>query len=360
MLVAYGPGGQSVIAGETEPAQLLTWSHAQELRCPNCRSIVHVRGGLQRRTQLHFAHRKGECAWSSEAESPRHARGKLVLARWLMAQFPRAEVTLERRLPGPNRIADVFVTHASTVRWAVEFQCASLDREEWRQRHAAYRAAGILDIWIIGNNRRERQEAFIEAILTTAGEILFLDPLAPSSRCWLVWLVSRARLQSWQQEGARGPVIAARVGQPGYTATLDAQLPQLSLGEMGGIHYGPRTALEERSQLLQEMSRAAAIDEDALLKYLGRRLSSEEERGVLLPLLRAYRRDPALLRRYNYGRGRLSAADDQRILKAREWLEARSHGGSSTARLQEIARELPFVGPYAAFAGYMQMLIALV
>src|SRR5512135_3272160 len=143
MLVAYGPERQTVTAEETPTEQVRVWSHERLLYCPNCRGIVHVRGGADKRTQLHFAHQKGECAWSTEAESVRHARGKVVLAQWLRDQFPEATITLEERLPEPNRIADVFVAHANGQRWAVEFQCAPLDIEEWRKRRAAYHAANI-------------------------------------------------------------------------------------------------------------------------------------------------------------------------------------------------------------------------
>src|SRR5919109_3182961 len=111
MLVAYGPKGQPVIAEETALELLQQWSHERLLFCPNCRGTVHVRGGPEKQTQLHFAHQKGECAWSTEAESVRHMRGKVVLARWLRGQFPHARVTLEERLPEPNRIADILVTH---------------------------------------------------------------------------------------------------------------------------------------------------------------------------------------------------------------------------------------------------------
>src|SRR5260370_22261783 len=121
MLVAYGPEGQPVVAEETPLEQLLNGSRGQELSCPDCRSAVHVRGGPGKRMQLHFAHQRGECAWSTEGESVRHMRGKLVLAQWLRAQFPQATVSLEERLPGPNRIADILVIHADGQRHAVEF-----------------------------------------------------------------------------------------------------------------------------------------------------------------------------------------------------------------------------------------------
>ena len=136
MLVAYGPDATPVVAEETSLEQLQKWSHERVLYCPNCRGIVHLRGGQQKRTQLHFAHQKGECAWSTEAESVRHARGKMVLADWLRKQFPQALVTLEERLPEPNRIADIFVSHPGGERWAVEFQCAPLDVDDLKLRPA--------------------------------------------------------------------------------------------------------------------------------------------------------------------------------------------------------------------------------
>ncbi len=195
MLVAYGPGNQVVVAEEVPLERLQRWSQERVLYCPNCRGVVHVRGGPEKRIQLHFAHQKGECPWSTESETVRHMRGKMVLADWLRKQFPQASVSLEERLPEPNRIADIFVTHANGQRWAIEFQCAPLDIKEWQLRHTAYREAGIQDTWIIGNNRREKQEGFIETIITWAHEVMFLDPLVTPPRVWLHWAVTRETVQ---------------------------------------------------------------------------------------------------------------------------------------------------------------------
>jgi hypothetical protein len=356
MLVAYGPDGRSITAEEASLEQLLAWSHARALYCPNCRANVHVRGGPEKRTQLHFAHLRGECAWSTEAESTRHACGKMLLAVWLSSQFPQAEVTLEQRLAGPNRIADIFVEHADGRRWAVEFQCAPLDLEEWRRRHGAYREAGMLDIWIVGSNRREKQEGFIEAILASTHEIMFLDPLTTPALIWLRWPISRASVQSWQQGGAGMPVLAGRLGRMGYVASLSGQLQQVRLGGAGNFVHAARSALELRARLLLSMSDATSVDEVMLVTYLRQHVSREAVHNVLLPLLRAYVRDPELLRRYNYGRGSLSERDSQRIHKARRWLKRLAQGGFS---LPELLRELPCVGPYAAFAAYIELLLAL-
>jgi Competence protein CoiA-like family len=363
MLVAYGPEGQPVVADEAPLEQLQRWSRERALYCPNCRGIVHVRGGHDKRMQLHFAHQRGECAWSTEAESVRHMRGKLVIAQWLGDQFPQARVTLEERLPGPNRIADIFVTHPGGRHQAVEYQCAPLDLEEWRHRHETYRAAGIIDTWVIGSNRREKQEAFLEAILAEQRELLFLDPLVSPPRAWLRWPISPATLRSWQQETTFRPLFEGWVGRLGYGATLAVRLHEVSLLADGHVQHPRRVALEERRHLLEGMLHAGQADEAQLRAYLRGVVDEDALREAILPLLRAYLRDPQLLRRYNFGRGRWNEppreADEQRVQQARLWLKKLAPMGYSTGRLRELAKEIPRIGPYAAFAGYIEMLLLL-
>jgi hypothetical protein len=365
MLVAYGPGGRPVIAEEIPLEQLQQWSHERALYCPNCRGTVHVRGG--QRMQLHFAHMRGECAWSTEGESVRHMRGKIVLAQWLHEQFPQASVSLEQRLPEPNRIADIFVKHTDGQCWAVEFQCAPLELSEWQHRHEAYRKSDIFDIWIIGSNRREKEEAFLEAVIAMAHEILFLDPLLTPPRIWLRWPVTRDEVRHWQR-GTNWALSlggwVGRMGYGGYGATLDGQLQDVRLenqGQLVHLVHPARSTMNAHAKLLRSMEHASSFDEATLLAYLQQRIEEEALRVVVKPLIRAYLRDPDLLRRYNYGRGLgdqpLSEADMQRVRKARAWLLSLAQQGFSIAKLQELAKEIPFVGPYTAFAHYMEMLV---
>src|SRR5207245_3100957 len=123
-----------------------------------------------------------------------------------------------------NRIADIFLAHTAGERWAIDFQCAPLDVDEWRHRHTAYRNANILDTWIIGNNRREKQEAFLEAIIATAHEVMFLDPLVTPPRIWLRWPVSPNEIQAWQYGTAKAPTFEGWVGRLGYRVSLVGQL----------------------------------------------------------------------------------------------------------------------------------------
>lgn len=305
----------------------------------------------------------GEGGWGTEGESVRHTLGKRALAQWLRAQFPQAVVTLEERLPGPNRIADVFMRHPDGRRQAVEFQCAPLELDEWQMRHAAYRAAGIIDTWIIGSNRLEKQEAFIEAILSFAREIVFLDPLLTPARTWLRWPATRETVRMWQNGAQSPPVLSGWVGRLGFGATIVSDLKKLRLTTRGTFSHAERTALAESQQLLRKMEHVPALDPTLFEAYLATQLDEAEIRTVMLPLLRAYVRDPDLLRRYNYGRGQwnrpVSPEDRQRIERARAWLRTLAAQGFTAERLRELLPAIPLTGPYAALAGYLEMLLAL-
>ncbi len=365
MLVAYGPEEQLVIAEELNFAQLKDWSQKNLLYCPNCHGLVHVRGGPEKRIQLHFAHKRGECAWSTETESVRHSRGKKVLAEWLKQQFPQAEILLEKRLPVPNRIADIFVTFPDGRRWAIEFQCAHLDIDEWHLRHRAYMHAGIQDIWIVGSNRREKQDAFIEAIIITAGEVMFLDSLLTPPLIWIRWPVASDAVREWDHIRGWAPSLEGWVGHSHskYGATLSGKLYDVALQTDGRLLHANRFQLNTQINLLKEMREAKTIETSPLHEYLTPFVGDEAMDVVLFPLLQAYLSDPELLTRFNYGRGSdgycVRGADTLRIQKARIWLGELALQGYSFSWLAKLAQEIPHVGPYTAFANYIEMLASL-
>ncbi len=145
--------------------------------------------------------------------------------------------------------------------------------------------------------------------------------------------------------------------------TLISSLYEVHFDEQACLVHPTRTALEARAQLLQEMNAASAPDEVMLRAYLRHSTDEEALCVVLIPLMKAYLRDPDLLRRYNYGRGLENQppneSDRLRVQKAREWLDTIRQRGFTLTRLQALMEEVPFVGPYAAFAGYMEMLLTL-
>lgn len=362
MLVAYGPEEQLVIAEDLHFAQLKDWSERNLLYCPNCHGLVHVRGGPEKRIQLHFAHKRGECAWSTETESLRHSRGKQVLAEWLYQQFPQAEILLEKRLPVPNRIADIFVTFPDGRRWAIEFQCAHLDIDEWHLRHRAYLRAGIQDLWIVGSNRREKQDAFIEAIIITAGEVMFIDPLLTPQLIWIRWPVASDAVREWSHIRGWIPSLEGWIGRSRskYGATLSGKLQDVALQTEGRYIHTNRSQLNTQINLLKEMREAKTVEISPLQMYLTPIVGDEAVDVVLFPLVQAYLSDPELLTRFNYGRGSdgysVRGADAQRIQKARIWLAGLASQGYSISWLAKLAQEVPHVGPYAAFANYIEML----
>ncbi len=362
MLVAYGPDDQPVVAEELYLVQLKNMSQRNQLYCPNCRGTLHVRGGPEKRTQIHFAHQKGECAWSTESETIRHLRGKIVLAEWLQRQFPQATISLEKRLPEPNRIADIFVTHADGRQRAIEFQCAPLDINEWHLRHAAYLKANIRDTWIIGSNRREKQEAFIEAIIASASEVMFIDPLQTQPLVWIRWVITHDIMREWQVERGWLPSLEGWVGRSRskYGATLSGLLQDVTLGVDGRLIHPNRSGLETRMSLLREMRKAQTVDVASLKAYLKPIVGEEALNVVLFPMLHAYLLDPNLFTRYNYGRGSedyfVSDKDRRRVRQARIWLEKLAQRGFSAYWLEKLAQDIPHVGPYAAFANYVEML----
>jgi hypothetical protein len=362
MLVAYGPEGQPVVAEEMYLAQLKDWSQRNLLYCPNCRGVVHVRGGPEKRTQIHFAHQKGECSWSTESETIRHLQGKIVLAEWLQKQFPKAIISLEKRLPEPNRVADIFVTYADGQQWAFEFQCAPLNIDEWHLRHTAYLESDIRDTWIIGNNRREKQEAFVEAIIASASEVMFIDPLLTPPIVWIRWAITRETMREWQVVKGWTPSLEGWVGRSRSKngATLSGLLQDVSLGVDGRLIHPNRSELEARISLLGAMRTAQAIDKVYLKAYLQPIVGREALDVVLFPMLHAYLLDPDLFTRYNYGRGSedyfVSDTDRRRVRQAHIWLERLAQRGFSAHWLEKLAQEIPLVGPYMAFANYVEML----
>jgi hypothetical protein len=137
-------------------------------------------------------------------------------------------------------------------------------------------------------------------------------------------------------------------------------LKDVSLGENGRFVHASRFQFNTRVGLLKEMREAKTINSVTLYAYLNPIVGGEAFDVVLFPMLHAYLLDPELLTRYNYGRGIegyiVSEADKIRIQKARIWLERLNQLGYSTFWLEKLAQEIPHVGPYTAFANYIEML----
>ena len=184
-------GQQRVTIGIDSLEALRRLSGARQLACPGCGATVVLHAGAVR--THHFAHMPGAVcsAPQTEPETEEHRAGKLLLARWLRACLPEAQVLVEAHIPETNQRADILVflpasppgnapaspgntlmlTHNSAQandisatrfvsppvpvgqRIAIEYQCANLPAREWQRRHQLYHSVGIQDLWILGGSR---------------------------------------------------------------------------------------------------------------------------------------------------------------------------------------------------------------
>src|SRR5260370_16513183 len=108
--------------------------------------------------------------------------------------------------------------------------------------------------------------------------------------------------------------------------------------------------------LLHAMKHAQSIDEAALDAYLCPAVGEEAIHRALVPLARAYLRDPDLLRRYNYGRGHwdqpVSDADRRRVQQARLWLPRLPHTAFPPSPLPQLTQPIPPVRPYTPSSSF--------
>ena len=177
-------GDRRVTIGVDAPQELRSLSNARLLTCPGCGALIVLHAGTVR--THHFAHLPGSVcsAPQTEPETEEHRAGKLLIARWLRACLPDAQIVVEAHIVETNQRADILIVlpvqtagsegylQDKTVnrfvargqaflplqqRIAIEYQCANMQAKEWRRRHQLYRSVGIQDLWILGGSRLIRE-----------------------------------------------------------------------------------------------------------------------------------------------------------------------------------------------------------
>jgi hypothetical protein len=192
-LLTANCGGRRVTLGLDAPEELRRFSDSRALTCPGCGGPVVLHAGTVR--AHHFAHLPGAvCSLpQTEPETPEHRAGKLLIARWLRACLPDADILLEAPIPETGQRADVLAVlpgrGRKPQRIALEFQCANLSAREWRRRHRLYREADIQDLWLLGGSRLDwegdsarstitlRTRDLERALLWDSAPLLFLDSI---------------------------------------------------------------------------------------------------------------------------------------------------------------------------------------
>jgi hypothetical protein len=159
----------------TDEVRALTREHLRCLipDCPDPRLKVVKRSP---RARDGFSHHAGQGGHGLETLF--HQQAKALLASWVRGRWPDLHVAEERATAGRERTADVMVQWPNGTQVAFEFQYSPLTPDAWQRRHDSYRALGIVDVWLLGNNRSHLVRSRTGPPLADAGcQYLRLTPL---------------------------------------------------------------------------------------------------------------------------------------------------------------------------------------
>ncbi|RDW18274.1 hypothetical protein CWR48_11870 [Oceanobacillus arenosus] len=156
MLQANTAEGNAITLAMLSRAELRKLKEQQlNFYCPICKGQVVMKVGSK--VIPHFAHRSiNDCPASEGGEGKYHEQGKLLLYKWLKSQMLHVE--LEVYLPEINQRPDLLLT-INNRRIAIEYQCSKIPIEQVKKRNDGYKEIGIIPIWILGENRLNRQTA---------------------------------------------------------------------------------------------------------------------------------------------------------------------------------------------------------
>lgn len=172
MLVAEYDGKRIEIQTYSDPKRQL---NRNLIRCPCGAHRLLIRAGVVNIS--HFAHYpKTACNFEKlqgERESPEHQALKLYIVERYRKNHPDLRVSLERRILGGKRIADVLIEYESGNVMAVECQLSRITAGKVLERTEDYHCAGIEVYWIFRESILT--DAFVKAIsnvLPNIGEVV--------------------------------------------------------------------------------------------------------------------------------------------------------------------------------------------
>lgn len=148
----------------------------QELRCPECKSPMHVYQSLIRIT--HFKHNPGsdnrDCAMAA-GEGNDHLCAKVAIAERLvdLRGYEGAQVLKEHWLANVERRADIFVLHNDGGTEVHEIQLARTTIDSLEERTNDYLRAGVREIiwWFGGQADNGNNRAWAKEKLGGYGEL---------------------------------------------------------------------------------------------------------------------------------------------------------------------------------------------
>ncbi|WP_436713698.1 competence protein CoiA [Brevibacillus formosus] len=183
MFVARTIAGYRVCTLEQSKNQLQALAKNGELMCPVCHE--EVRYWSQTDTvRPHFKHKSKENCLEDkygENETIEHQNGKYQLFKHMKGLYPESQVELEYRINETQQRSDVMVIHPNGEKWAIEFQCSPISKDDWSKRHQLYKSVGIKAFWILGmsvlQRNKEKKSPLENAIYQDNQRVLYLDAL---------------------------------------------------------------------------------------------------------------------------------------------------------------------------------------
>lgn len=170
-----------LLPANLEKKELLTSEqYRSKYKCPVCKESVKIAWGDVRAP--HFKHNPSSKCINSVSESPEHLNGKKILYEYFLnvINHKTQEIDLERYIPEPGQIADVFVKFNNGIQWAIEYQRSNISPSEVKERKRLYKKAGIRGIWIVGENVIKDDGMLLCGILNV-GKALITDFLGVPS-----------------------------------------------------------------------------------------------------------------------------------------------------------------------------------
>lgn len=146
LLVAKINGQLMTLTNQYPRETLLEMRRKNEFLCPQCHESLVLRVG---RIKIpHFSHKADSMCTSlfAEGESQTHLLGKLQLFEHLSKLS--GTTTLEAYIPELMQRPDVLFED-NGLKYAIEFQCSTIDTERFTARTNGYNRAGIIPVWIL-------------------------------------------------------------------------------------------------------------------------------------------------------------------------------------------------------------------
>jgi len=147
----------------TKP-EIMRLNRRRDFFCIKCKKPVVFKNGTRKRA--HFAHEKDGLSVGNP-ESAAHILVKHSMAKWLKSQG--IEVTIERRFPTIDRIADVYFEYKNS-KYVLEIQKSSMSDSEFKQRILDYRSIDATVLWIfLGDVGRKKNTFRLPSVMLGRG-----------------------------------------------------------------------------------------------------------------------------------------------------------------------------------------------